>query len=62
MWAIMNRFGYDELPDELNGSNIYHLENVMTLHLGFRILFDQLKIWFVPTVRPNQTHNYKWIV
>ena len=47
----MNRFGHEELPDELNGSNVHRLENVMTMVLGFHTFFDQLEIWFVPTVR-----------
>jgi hypothetical protein len=51
MWAVMNRFGHEELPDELNGSKVHRLENVMTLVHGFHTYFDQLKIWFVPTVR-----------
>jgi hypothetical protein len=53
MWAVMSRFGHETLPDELNGSKIHRLENVMTLENGFHTLFDQLEIWFVPTVRPN---------
>ena len=53
MWAVMNHFGLVGLSDELNGSKIHRLENVMTVVLDFRILFDQLKVWFVPTVRPS---------
>ena len=53
MWAVMNRFGHDELPDDLNGSKIHRLENVMTVAPDFLTFFDELKVWFVPTVRPN---------
>jgi hypothetical protein len=53
MWSVMNGFGHDKLPDELNGSKIHRLENVMTVVSGFRTLFDQLKVWFVLTVGPN---------
>ncbi|KAH7908515.1 hypothetical protein BJ138DRAFT_1091111 [Hygrophoropsis aurantiaca] len=31
VWTIMERFGQVLIPDELNGPNIHHLENVMTL-------------------------------
>ena len=48
----MNHFGHDEL-DELNGSKIHCLENMMTVDSDFYALFDRLKVWFVPTVRPN---------
>jgi hypothetical protein len=47
----VNRFGHEELPDELNGFKVHRLENVMTLVHGLHTYFDQLKIWFVPTVR-----------
>ena len=52
MWAVMSRFDLN-LPDELNGSKIHRLENVMTLEPAFHIFFDRLKIWFISTVRPN---------
>jgi hypothetical protein len=48
MWVV-NRFGHEELPDELNGSKIHRLENVMTVVPGFHSLFDELKVWFVST-------------
>jgi hypothetical protein len=53
MWAVTTRFGHEKLPEELNGPQIHRLENVMTVDYTFQVLFDQLKIWFVPTVRPN---------
>ena len=51
MWAVMSRFGHEELPAELNGSKVHRLENVMTLVHGFRADFDDLMVWFVATVR-----------
>ena len=51
MWTVMQRFGYESLPAELNGPKVHHLQNVMTLTLGAHTQFDQLKIWFVATVR-----------
>jgi len=55
MWAIMNRFGHDKLPDELNGPKVHRLENVMTLSVSFHLNFDNLKIWFLATVGPTLT-------
>ena len=51
MWAVMVRFGYTQLPDDLNGSNVHRLENVMTVVPGFHLAFDWLKVWLVATVR-----------
>jgi len=51
MWAVMHRFGYEALPDELNGSKVHRLENVMTWVPGFHMDFDLLDVWFVATVR-----------
>ncbi|KXN81616.1 hypothetical protein AN958_04110 [Leucoagaricus sp. SymC.cos] len=56
MWALMHRFGYDELPDDLNGAKVHRLENVMTLVPGFHMYFDQLLVWFVAT---NEKNKYK---
>ena len=51
MWAVMQRFGYKSLPEDLSGSKVHRLENVMTLASGIHTQFDQLSIWFVATVR-----------
>jgi hypothetical protein len=51
MWAVMRRFGHENLPDTLNGNLVHRLENVMTLSVQFHIEFDRLKVWFVATVR-----------
>ena len=50
MWAVMDRFGYRQIPFDLNGNNIHCLENVLTLDIGIHSLFDELKLWFEPTV------------
>ncbi|KIM38162.1 hypothetical protein M413DRAFT_420662 [Hebeloma cylindrosporum] len=49
MWAVMQRFGYESIPDELNGSRVHRLENVMTLESTVHSRFDNLAIWFVAT-------------
>ena len=51
MWAVMVRFGYTQLPNDLNGSNVHRLENVMMVVPGFHLAFDQLKVWLIATVR-----------
>ena len=50
MWAVMEHFGYKELPEELNSAKVHHLENVMTVVPGFYMQFDteavgKAKIW-----------------
>jgi hypothetical protein len=50
MWAVMEHFGYKELPEELNGAKVHRLENVMTVVPGFHMRFDteavsKAKIW-----------------
>ena len=47
----MKCFGYEALPEELNGAKVHRLENVMTLAPELHTQFDQLEIWFVATVR-----------
>jgi len=54
MWAVMHCFGYEELLDELNGSKVHRLENVMTLVPGFHMDFDRLDIWFIATKEMNR--------
>jgi hypothetical protein len=53
MWAVMARFGYTTLPEDLNGPKVHRLENVMTLTGPFHHCFDRLEVWFVATVRPT---------
>ncbi|KAF9233591.1 hypothetical protein BU15DRAFT_90278 [Melanogaster broomeanus] len=50
MWAVMTRFGYEDLPRKLNGNNIHCLENILTLEGGtMHWHFDMLRLWFEPT-------------
>ncbi|PPQ80405.1 hypothetical protein CVT25_001718 [Psilocybe cyanescens] len=61
LWAILYRFGYENLLDELNGSNVHHLENVMTLEPRLHTHFDRFDIWLVATNKLNrymlESHN-----
>ncbi|KAI1791663.1 hypothetical protein LXA43DRAFT_389198 [Ganoderma leucocontextum] len=44
-WAILARFGYEGIHDELRGPNIHRLENVVTLSGGVHALFRGLDVW-----------------
>ena len=45
----MQRFGKIS-SEELDGDQVHRLENVITLWDAVRLLFDQLRIWFEPSV------------
>lgn len=42
----MECFGFKDLPEQLDGAGIHSLDNVITLDLILRRLFDELKLWF----------------
>lgn len=48
VWAVMARFGYKNLPGDLNGNKIHRLENVLTLDKSVHDFFDTLELWFEP--------------
>jgi hypothetical protein len=50
LWAILKCFGYEDLPERLNGNGIHNLDNVMMLDLGIHDFFDRLEIWFEAVV------------
>ncbi|KAJ4464853.1 hypothetical protein C8R41DRAFT_859250 [Lentinula lateritia] len=50
--AVLARFGYN--VDNLNGSKIHSLFNVMTLVTAVHDYFDQLKLWFEATITPHR--------
>ncbi|TDL22066.1 hypothetical protein BD410DRAFT_789150 [Rickenella mellea] len=56
MWAVIAHFGHAELRDELNGSKIHRLENVITFDSHFHYFFNHLYIWFVAT---DEINKYK---
>ena len=43
---MLNRFGYTNIEQELAGTKIHRLENVLTLDLILHTAFDQLNLWF----------------
>lgn len=46
----MDRFGQVNIGDELNGDRAHCLQNVMTLSNNLHTTFDNLHLWFQPTV------------
>ena len=46
---MIQRFG-ELSPQELNGDKVHCLENIMTLWDAVSSPFDQLRIWFEPSV------------
>lgn len=50
MWTILKGFGYEDLPERLNGVGIHNLDNVMTLDPSIHAWFDKLEIWFEAVV------------
>jgi hypothetical protein len=50
-WAVIQRFGNVSVIDELNGEKINRLENIITMAMDVRDLFNQLLVWFEETVR-----------
>ena len=46
----MDRFGYADITDNVNGDKIHRLDNILTLDPGMHDHFDRLKIWFERTV------------
>ena len=47
---MLKCFGYNTIFDELNGSGVHRLENILTLSLDYHRDFDELKLWFEPIV------------
>lgn len=54
VWAVLDRFGYSALREELNGSSVNRLENVITLEPSLHSFFDSLQIWFTETEEPDR--------
>lgn len=46
--TVLERFGYD--ISKLDGKKVHSMYNVMTLLASVHDYFDQLKLWFEPTV------------
>ena len=47
---MLKCFGYNTIFDELNGSGVHRLENILTLSHDYHVDFDELKLWFEPIV------------
>jgi hypothetical protein len=46
--AVLKRFGYD--VENLNGSKVHSLYNVLTMEKNVHDWFDRLEMWFERTV------------
>ena len=46
----MRFFGYEDLPEKLNGAGIHGLDNIMTLDYSIQGWFDGLQLWFEAVV------------
>ena len=50
MWAVVERFGYNKAFEELNGTGIHRLENILTLDPNVHFSFDRLRLWLEPSI------------
>ncbi|THU79641.1 hypothetical protein K435DRAFT_697356 [Dendrothele bispora CBS 962.96] len=46
LWAILERFGYSDISQELNGQHVHQLGNVLTLDITLHDWMDKLALWF----------------
>ena len=59
MWAMMKQFGQPGFMDELDGSKIHRLANILTLEQFLHTQFDRLALWLeADVVSPNQRCGY----
>ena len=50
----MRCFGYEDLPEKLNGAGVHSLDNIMTLGHTIHGWFDELQLWSEAVVRGLQ--------
>jgi len=53
----MRCFGYEDLPERLNGADIHSLDNIMTLQHDIHSWFDKLQLWFEAVDDKENTYN-----
>ena len=46
VWTILDQFGYPDLLDELSGTKIHRLDNLMMLTFSIHRMFDAMHLWF----------------
>ncbi|KIJ23303.1 hypothetical protein M422DRAFT_276150, partial [Sphaerobolus stellatus SS14] len=49
VWAVLERFGYRGLSDELNGPKVHRLDKVITMGHDIHQDFYNLRLWFIQT-------------
>jgi hypothetical protein len=45
VWAVVEQFEGLLIIDELNGADIHHLQNIITMDINLHRKFDRLAIW-----------------
>ncbi|KAI0686249.1 hypothetical protein C8Q76DRAFT_636353, partial [Earliella scabrosa] len=55
--TVLNRFGYTHIQNELEGTNVHRLENILTLALDAHDYFDDLQMCFEAV--PDRPHTYR---
>lgn len=59
VWAVLERFGYTTLSEELDGKNIHRLDNILILDPVAHDHFDHLELWFEPVPGRKNTYYIK---
>ncbi|KAJ7109804.1 hypothetical protein C8R44DRAFT_743178 [Mycena epipterygia] len=54
MWTMLKIFGSQQVIDELGGTDIHRLENVITVDVATHDQIDLLQLWFEPTGIPDE--------
>ncbi|EKM48318.1 uncharacterized protein PHACADRAFT_155185 [Phanerochaete carnosa HHB-10118-sp] len=54
VWDVIKGFGYSKIQGELKGLQVHSLRNILTLEVTMHSLFEDPKLWFVPTETPNR--------
>ncbi|KAL0959469.1 hypothetical protein HGRIS_011179 [Hohenbuehelia grisea] len=61
-WTVLARFGYTDFLEELNGTNIHRLSNLLTLDTNVHGWFDKLWLWFEPLDDDPDSHRYRALI
>ncbi|EKM60571.1 uncharacterized protein PHACADRAFT_23866 [Phanerochaete carnosa HHB-10118-sp] len=57
VWDVIKGFGYSKIQGELKGLQVHSLRNIFTLEVTMHSLFEDLKLWFVPTASLPASHQ-----
>jgi len=48
MWQALNIFAGEDVHEQLRGTNIDSLENILILEHNVHVAFGQMNVWFTP--------------